>query len=226
MALSQNAPATDSAAELNEIIGSDSTATFENDPKFIDSDPAATGSSENLNAAKADPEEEDDDEEDDDGDFDEDDGDDDEDETDEEDAGTDEEDEDDEEDEYDDDDDDEVEDDDAEEVSASSPAGSHTLRADGLLGYEDEADDVQNGLTETQGNAERAKQEAALKDGEDDDAGDDGREAAVDEDSLNADEDIDLDGDESALDSDETATVRKGLLMVETPVASVTHLSA
>ena len=40
--------ATDSAAELNEIIGDDATATFENDPKFIDSDPTGTASSENV----------------------------------------------------------------------------------------------------------------------------------------------------------------------------------
>jgi hypothetical protein len=40
--------ATDSAAELHEIVGDDSTATFENDPKFIDSDPTDTASSENV----------------------------------------------------------------------------------------------------------------------------------------------------------------------------------
>jgi hypothetical protein len=40
--------ATDSAAELNRIIGDDATATFENDPKFIDSDPTGNASSENI----------------------------------------------------------------------------------------------------------------------------------------------------------------------------------
>jgi hypothetical protein len=40
--------ATDSAAELHEIVGDDSTATFEDDPKFIDSDPTGTASSENV----------------------------------------------------------------------------------------------------------------------------------------------------------------------------------
>lgn len=48
MAINQNLPATDSAAALHELIGEDSTATFENDPKFIDSDPTAEASSENL----------------------------------------------------------------------------------------------------------------------------------------------------------------------------------
>jgi hypothetical protein len=40
--------ATDSAAELHQIVGDDSTATFEDDPKFVDSDPTGTASSENL----------------------------------------------------------------------------------------------------------------------------------------------------------------------------------
>jgi hypothetical protein len=40
--------ATDSAAELNKIIGDDATATFESDPKFIDADPTGTASSENV----------------------------------------------------------------------------------------------------------------------------------------------------------------------------------
>lgn len=48
MATNQNLPATDSAAELHKLIGDDATATFENDPKFVDSDPTASGSSENL----------------------------------------------------------------------------------------------------------------------------------------------------------------------------------
>jgi hypothetical protein len=42
---------TDSARELREIAGDDATATFEADPKFIDSNPADTASSENLGPA-------------------------------------------------------------------------------------------------------------------------------------------------------------------------------
>jgi len=45
----------------------------------------------------------------------------------------------------------------------------------------------------------------------DDDAGDDGREFAVDEDALNAEAEDDLDEDDPALDEDETETLRKGL---------------
>jgi ribonuclease E len=48
MAATMTPIATDSAAELNEIIGDDATATFENDPKFIDSDPTGMASSENI----------------------------------------------------------------------------------------------------------------------------------------------------------------------------------
>ncbi len=48
MATNQNLPATDSAATLHELIGDDSTATFESDPKFVDSTPGADSSSENL----------------------------------------------------------------------------------------------------------------------------------------------------------------------------------
>ena len=48
MAMNQDLPATDSAAALHEIIGDDSTATFENDPKFVESAGAGNGSSENL----------------------------------------------------------------------------------------------------------------------------------------------------------------------------------
>jgi len=39
---------TDSEAELKPLIGDDSTATFENDPKFVEANPGATGSSENV----------------------------------------------------------------------------------------------------------------------------------------------------------------------------------
>lgn len=48
MAMNQNLPATDSAAALHELIGDDATATFENDPKFVDSNPTVDSSSENL----------------------------------------------------------------------------------------------------------------------------------------------------------------------------------
>ncbi len=39
---------TDSEADLRPLIGDDATATFENDPKFVDANPGATGSSENV----------------------------------------------------------------------------------------------------------------------------------------------------------------------------------
>ena len=45
----------------------------------------------------------------------------------------------------------------------------------------------------------------------DDDANDDGREFAVDEDALNAEAEDDLDEDDPALDDDEAAALRKGL---------------
>ncbi len=48
MAMNQDLPATDSAAALHELIGEDSTATFENDPTFVAGTPTANGSSENL----------------------------------------------------------------------------------------------------------------------------------------------------------------------------------
>jgi hypothetical protein len=48
MAASKTPIATDSAAELHDLIGDDATATFESDPKFIDSDPTDNASSENI----------------------------------------------------------------------------------------------------------------------------------------------------------------------------------
>ena len=48
MATKKEVPATDSAAELRDLIGDDSTATFESDPKFVDSNPGEDGSSENV----------------------------------------------------------------------------------------------------------------------------------------------------------------------------------
>ncbi|HEY5381597.1 MAG TPA: hypothetical protein VFC39_15585 [Acidobacteriaceae bacterium] len=54
--------------------------------------------------------------------------------------------------------------------------------------------------------------DALLPDTEpDDDANDDGREFAVDEDALDADAEDDLDEDAPALDEDEAAALRKGL---------------
>jgi hypothetical protein len=48
MAATKTPIALDSAAELHGLIGDDATATFESDPKFIDSDPADNASSENI----------------------------------------------------------------------------------------------------------------------------------------------------------------------------------
>ncbi len=139
MATRNDLPATDSATALHELIGDDSTATFENDPTFADSNPTVGGSSENLQtrtdrqevrdmpslrAAAADEDDDDLEDEDEDEDDDLDDEDDDDDGLDDEDDDDldDDEDEDDD-DEYedvdDDDDDDDGDDDDADEVNAS-----------------------------------------------------------------------------------------------------------
>jgi hypothetical protein len=45
----------------------------------------------------------------------------------------------------------------------------------------------------------------------DDDAGDDGREGAVDEDKLRAEEEDDIEGDESSLNTDEALDIREKL---------------
>jgi hypothetical protein len=99
-------PATDSASALHDLIGDDATATFESDPKFIDADPTATASSENVEEQRDTDDIEEDDEDEDDLD----------------DEDLDDEDDDDEEDEDDDfdddDDDDDEEDDDEDEVGA------------------------------------------------------------------------------------------------------------
>ena len=56
-------PATDSARDLHDLVGDDATAEFENDPKFEDTDPAASASSESLAVMRdTDDEEESDDE--------------------------------------------------------------------------------------------------------------------------------------------------------------------
>ncbi len=55
-------PATDSARDLRNLVGDDVTADFETDPKFVDSNPTADASSENLALRDTDDEEESDDE--------------------------------------------------------------------------------------------------------------------------------------------------------------------
>jgi len=65
--------ATDSETELRELIGDDATATFEDDPKFIESNPGAEASSENVEVQRDTDDTEEDDEEDDEDDEDEDD---------------------------------------------------------------------------------------------------------------------------------------------------------
>lgn len=57
--------ATDSEAELRRVIGEDATSTFEDDPKFVDSNPAAEGSSQNVALQRDEDDTEDSDEEDD-----------------------------------------------------------------------------------------------------------------------------------------------------------------
>jgi len=166
--------ATDSATELRNIIGKDSTATFEDDPTFVDSNPGAGGSSENVEEQRdtddlADSDEELEDE--------------------------DVLDEEDEEDEFDDeDDDDEEEEDDSEEVAASG------LRADGLLGYEDEVEDVEKKRSPQKSvdpDSLRIKRHARAIDTEgDDDSGD--LAPGVDEDALNSSEDDEIDTDRVA----------------------------
>jgi hypothetical protein len=117
-------PATDSARNLRNLVGDDVTADFETDPKFVDSNPSANASSENLAALRdTDDEEESDDEledEEDDDELEEDEDDDDEDEEDddEEEAELDD---DEDEDEFD-DDEDEVDEDDEDEVGLSDPS--------------------------------------------------------------------------------------------------------
>jgi hypothetical protein len=67
MANTHSSIATDSAAELRKLVGDDATADFEADPKFVDSNPTETASSENVEVQREaddveDSEEEDDDE--------------------------------------------------------------------------------------------------------------------------------------------------------------------
>ncbi len=185
----QPLPATDSAAELHELIGDDVTATFESDPTFVDSNPTGSASSDNLEeqrpgagkefqaedlsaapsskGAGPDPDEEDEfaDDEDDEDEDDLDDEDDIEDVEDDDDDELDDEEDDDEDDfEDEDDDEDDEDEDDEDEVKASSSsastADSSMLRADGLLGYEDEADDAANKVDRVTGDVQRERAEA------------------------------------------------------------------
>jgi hypothetical protein len=154
MASTKPLPATDSASVLRELTGDDATATFESDPKFVDSNPGADGSSENVEEQRDTDDLEDSDEE-------------------EEDA------------EDEDEDDDEELEDDEEEVAASG------MRLDGLLGQEDEYDDVRNKRDRAEGDAERAKESGEVQEPvEDQDEGD--LDQGVDEDALDED-DMDTD---------------------------------
>lgn len=56
--------ATDSAAELHELIGDDATATFESDPNFVDSNPTEDASSDHVELRDTDDMEDSDEEED------------------------------------------------------------------------------------------------------------------------------------------------------------------
>jgi len=119
-------PATDSARDLRNLVHDDATADFETDPKFVDSNPSAGASSENLALRDTDDEEDSDDEledEEDDEEYEDDDEDDEEeyDEDEDPEAEYDDEDEEEDEDEYDDDDEDEMEEDDEDEVGSSNP---------------------------------------------------------------------------------------------------------
>jgi hypothetical protein len=121
-------PATDSARDLRDLVRDDVTADFETDPKFVDSNPTANASSENLAALRdTDDEEESDDELEDEEDDDEleDDEDD---EDDDEDVDPDADDEDDEEEEDEDEDDDEEEDEDDEDEVGSSDSSRFVLK--------------------------------------------------------------------------------------------------
>jgi hypothetical protein len=110
-------PATDSARDLHNLVHDDATADFEADPKFIESNPTAEASSENLAALRDTDDEEDSDDELEDEDEDEDLDDD---ELEDEDEDLD--DEEDEEAEYDDEDEDDEESDDEDEVGSSDPS--------------------------------------------------------------------------------------------------------
>ena len=116
-------PATDSARDLRNLMRDDVTADFETDPKFIGSNPAADGSSENLAALRDTDDEEESDDELEDDEIDEDEEYEDEDGDEDVDPEAELDDDDEEEEEFDDDDDeDEVDEDDEDEVGSSDPS--------------------------------------------------------------------------------------------------------
>jgi len=108
--------ATDSAAELHELIGDDATATFESDPNFVDSNPTADASSEHVTLRDTDDTEDSEEEEDEEGLEDEDDDD-----VEDDDEDEDDEDEDDDDDEFEDDE----EEDDPDVLRAAEPTNVH-----------------------------------------------------------------------------------------------------
>jgi hypothetical protein len=63
MAAKKTPVATDSAAELREVIGDDASATFESDPNFVNANPTADASSEHLTLRDTDDTEDSDEEE-------------------------------------------------------------------------------------------------------------------------------------------------------------------
>jgi hypothetical protein len=132
--------ATDSEAELHELIGDDATATFESDPNFVDSNPTADASSDHIELRDTD-DMEDSEEEDEEADE-EDIG-----EEDEDDDGEDEEDEEEEEDDDDDDDDvdfdDEEDDDEAEVLRTAEPVDVHGPGKHSRIEIEEELEEME-----------------------------------------------------------------------------------
>jgi hypothetical protein len=175
--MAKNTIATDSAEELKSRIGDDATATFEDDPTFVESNPTGNASSENVEVQRDTDDVEDSEEEEEDAEA--------EDEEDEEDVigedDEDDEDEDEDEEDIEDEEDDEDLEDDENEVATAT-----AMRADGLLGQEDEQEDVAR-------HRDRAQGDAARNEDADQDDGD--VEQGVDEDALDED---DLDTDQIA----------------------------
>jgi hypothetical protein len=128
--------ATDSEAELHELIGDDATATFESDPNFVDSNPTADASSDHIELRDTDDME--DSEEEDEEDIGE---------EDEDDDGEDEEDEEEEEDDDDDDDDvdfdDEEDDDEAEVLRTAEPVDVHGPGKHSRIEIEEELEEME-----------------------------------------------------------------------------------
>lgn len=190
-------PVTDDAATLRDLTGDDATATFEDDPNFENSNPGGGASSENVAVQRDTDDLEDSDEEEEDADLDDDEleddeldeDEDDEDEYEDDDEEDSDEDEDDSEDDDLDDEDLDLDDADDEDDTDEVAAAGAVMRADGLLGQEDEQEDAAKHRDRVQGDAARAG--ASLKVSEpDQDEGD--VEAGVDEDALD-DDDIDTD---------------------------------